>query len=118
MKLILDEGVPRQITLYLSGHGSTTVQARGWASAKNGRLLELIESEGFDAFVTCDKNMEFQQVKLAGRPFAVLLLTTNHLPTILPNAARIVEALDKAEPGTIITVDVGLFVPRKLRKSV
>lgn len=114
MKLILDEGVPKQVARYLIGHESTTVQVMGWASVKNGHLLDLIEDRRFDAFLSCDQNMEFQQAKLAGRSFAVLVLTTNHLPTILPYVARILEALDEAEPGKITKVDVGRFVPRKL----
>jgi hypothetical protein len=36
-----------------------TVQRRGWASIKNGKLLALAAGE-FDALLTADKGMEYQ----------------------------------------------------------
>jgi hypothetical protein len=44
-----------------------------WGGIKNGAWLTLIEREGFQVFLTGDKNMENQQ-QLAGRPFAVLVM--------------------------------------------
>ena len=38
-----------------------------WGGVKNGELLKLIEREGFDVFLTGDKNMENQQ-RLEGLP--------------------------------------------------
>ena len=61
MKVLLDEGVPRQVAHHLRGHEVATVPDAGWASAKNGVLLGLIERSGFGVFVTCDKNMEYQK---------------------------------------------------------
>ena len=79
-RVILDEGVPKKIVRNLPGHEVTTVPAEGWAGTRNGKLLSLIERARFDVFVTADKNMEYQQPVLERRPFAVLLLSTNHLP--------------------------------------
>jgi len=84
-RVVLDEGVPRQVIRSLPDYDATTVPASGWASIKNGKLLTLIEQAGFDAFITCDKNMDFQQRQLESRPFAVLLLSTNHRPSIKPH---------------------------------
>jgi hypothetical protein len=36
--------VPRKVGRYLQGHDVTTVPVQGWASIKNGKLLELIET--------------------------------------------------------------------------
>ena len=55
-----------------------------WASVKNGKLLALIEEAGYRAFITCDKNMESQR-PLHLRPFAILLLSTNHCPSMEPH---------------------------------
>jgi len=85
----------------LPNHEVTTVPASGWASIKNGKLLALIEQAGFDALITCDKNIEFQQHQLESRPFAVLLLSTNHWPSIKPHTAKIAEAPERAQPGSI-----------------
>lgn len=54
MRIILDEGVPKEVARGLAGHEVVTVPDAGWASVKNGKLLALIESAGFSAFVTCD----------------------------------------------------------------
>jgi hypothetical protein len=115
-RIILDEGVPRKIARNLSGHDVTTVPAEGWAGARNGKLLGLIERARFDVFVTADKNMEYQQSVLERRPFAVLLLSTNHLPSIVPHIGKIAEALDAAQPGSLTKVDCGTFLPRRMRK--
>ena len=45
-----------------------------WGGIKNGALLTLIEREGFDVFLTGDKNMDKQQ-RLEGRRFAVLIMS-------------------------------------------
>ena len=115
MRIILDEGVPKEVARSLTGHDVTTVPDAGWASVKNGKLLALIESAGFSAFVTCDKNLQFQQ-PLHRRPFAILLLSTNHWDTLEPNVLAIAEALNGAKPGVVTEVDCGKFVPRKFRK--
>ena len=115
-RIILDEGVPRKIARNLPGHDVTTVPAEGWAGARNGKLLGLIERARFDVFVTADKNMEYQQPVLDCRPFAVLLLSTNHLPSIAPHVGKIVEALAAAQPGSLTKVDCGTFLPRRMRK--
>ena len=115
MKIILDEGVPKEVTRSLPGHHVTTVPEAGWASVKNGKLLALIESAGFNAFITCDKNLEFQQ-RLHGRPFAILLLSTNHWDTLEHHVIAMAKALGGAKSGVVTEVDCGKFVPRKFRK--
>jgi hypothetical protein len=114
-RVILDEGVPRNVARHLPGHDVTSVLAEGWSSVKNGKLLGLIERAHFDAFITNDKKMEAEG-QLRRRPFATLLLSTNHWPSISPHVAKIAEALDACEPGSVTKVDCGTFVPRRLRK--
>ena len=58
MKTILDEGVPEGFGLYLAGREVSTVGHQEWNSIKNGKLLDLIERSGFEAFITSDKRME------------------------------------------------------------
>ena len=38
-----------------------TVPQQGWSSTKNGALLRLAESAGFDAFLTADQSLQYQQ---------------------------------------------------------
>lgn len=115
MKTILDEGVPESLSEYLSSNEMSTVGREGWKGVKNGRLLTLIERAQFEAFITADKRMQFEQ-SLDGRPFAVLLLSTNHRPTLEPHYEKIARALNTAEKGRLTLIDCGTFVPRRFRR--
>ncbi|MGI4790722.1 MAG: hypothetical protein ACRYFS_17975, partial [Janthinobacterium lividum] len=72
MKLLLDECLPRKLKRGLPGHDVKTVPEMGWAGTENGELLPLIESV-FEAFITIDGNMRYQQ-KMTGRSFALIVL--------------------------------------------
>jgi hypothetical protein len=78
---------------------------------KNGELLTLIERERFQALLSGDKNMETQQ-RLEGRPFAVLIMSAINWPVVRPHVYKIATALDAARPGTVLTIDCGVFKPR------
>jgi hypothetical protein len=116
LKIILDEGVPEGLSAYLSAHDVHSVGSLGWKSTKNGKLLAAIEARGFEALISNDKRLEFDQ-NLSRRPFRVLLLSTNHWPTIQPNAGRIATALETAAPATVTKVNCGVFVPRRFRQT-
>jgi len=83
-----------------------------WGGIKNGALLTLIEREGFDVFVTGDKNMDHQQ-RLERRPFAVLTMSSINWPVVRLHVDRISVALDAAHPGTVKMIDCGTFVRSK-----
>lgn len=116
MKVFFDEDVPLKLTRYLPQHEIHTVVSMQWGGMKNGALLQLIEREGFDIFLTGDKNMESQQ-RLEGRPFAVLVLSAINWPVIRPHIQIIAAALDEARPGTFARIDCGVFIPRLKRTS-
>jgi hypothetical protein len=116
LKVILDEGVPENLEAYLARHETATVKRQGWRGTKNGKLLDLIECAGFEAFITTDKRMEYEQ-NFSRRSFAVLLLSTNHWPTLEPNAARVKTALMEAQPGIITKVECGTFMAKRFRNS-
>ena len=69
MRVFFDEDVPRKLIPFLPQHEIHTVVSMEWGGVQNGALLMLIEREGFQIFLTGDKNMEAQQ-RLEGRPFA------------------------------------------------
>jgi hypothetical protein len=85
LKVLFDEDVPHKLVPFLPGHDIHTVVSMNWGAVQNGALLTLIEQEGFEVFLTGDKNMPNQQ-QLAGRP--------------------------AAQPGTVTLIDCGVFVPR------
>jgi len=111
LKVFLDEDVPRKLARSLPQHDIHTVVSMQWGGIKNGVLLKLIEREGFQVFLTGDKNMANQQ-RLEGRPFAVLIMSAINWPVVGPHVHRISAAIDEAQPGTVKTIDCGVFIPR------
>jgi hypothetical protein len=61
MLLLLDESVPRRLRHTLPSHDVRTVVEMGWSGIKNGELLALAAANRFDAFVTVDKRLPYQQ---------------------------------------------------------
>jgi hypothetical protein len=45
----------------MPGFQLLTVPQKGWSKTKNGALLRLAESAGFDAFLTADQSLQYQQ---------------------------------------------------------
>lgn len=100
----MDECVPLKLVECLKSHTFTTALEKGWGSFQNGRLLALAESE-FDLFLTADRNLEYQQ-NLKGRRIAVLLLSTNHWPTLKRQVALVQATIDKVQPGELVRLEV------------
>ena len=62
MKILLDENLPKQLKVdFGPEYDVKTVRDMGWLGKKNGELLGLIVFNGFDFFVTIDKNLRYQQ---------------------------------------------------------
>lgn len=56
----------------LTTHVVSTAYEMGWAALKNGELLSKAEAE-FDAFITTDQKLRYQQ-NLSNRRLAILVL--------------------------------------------
>jgi predicted nuclease of predicted toxin-antitoxin system len=116
LKVLFDEDVPAKLARFLPRHDIHTVVGMQWGAIKNGALPGLIELERFDIFLTGDKNMDKQQ-RLEGRPFAVLIMSAINWPLVKPHIEKISLALDEAQPGTVKTIDCGVFVARPKRNE-
>jgi predicted nuclease of predicted toxin-antitoxin system len=84
LKVLFDEDVPAKLLRSLPRHEIHTVVTMQWGGIKNGALLELVEREGFNVFLTGDKNMAHQQ-QLEGRAFAVLVMSAINWPFVKPH---------------------------------
>jgi len=84
MRLLLDECVSARLRRALPLHAVSTAVDEGWSGIKNGRLLALA-AQRFDAFITVDKNLPYQE-NTAALPVAVLVLdaVSNELPYLQP----------------------------------
>lgn len=106
MRIVLDENTPRGVRRILTGHDVRTASEMGWASYSNGQLLDEAEKAGFDALVTCDQNLVFQQ-NLAGRTIGVVVLTSNRWTIIRAQPQTVRRALANVSPGTFTTATFG-----------
>ena len=76
----------------------------GWLTVKNCELLAVAAKE-FDAFITVDRNLSFQQ-NLPAFPIAVVVLRakSNRLADLRPLVPELLVSLSKARPGTVTYV--------------
>lgn len=104
MRLLLDESVPSRLRRSLPTHQVSTVVEMGWSGVRNGKLLALAAT-GFDAFITVDKNLPYQQ-NLATLPVAVVVLDSpsTELPALLSLVPKIEQALLALEARALIRV--------------
>jgi hypothetical protein len=104
MRLLLDESVPAKLRRALATHAVRTAVEMGWSGVKNGKLLALAAAE-FDAFITVDKNLPFQQ-NLKTLPIAVVVLdaASNELPYLLPLVPQLERQLALLVPKTYVLV--------------
>jgi hypothetical protein len=88
----------------LPTHEVSTVVYEGWCGIKNGKLLALA-AERFDAFITVDKNLLYQQ-NTSSLPVAVLVLdaVSNELPVLLTLVPALERELSSLERGTFVLI--------------
>ncbi len=105
MRVLLDECVPRPLRRHLSEHEVQTVKEVGWSGTENGALLALIRAAGFDAFLTVDQNLQYQQdLRAAGVAVVVLVASSNRLDDLEPLVPRLREALKQIAPADLVRV--------------
>jgi hypothetical protein len=107
MKLLLDENLPHQIRLELPGHQVVTAAYMKWDGIENGELLRLAAAAGFEALITNDRGLEYQQ-NLGALPIAVIvvLAKANTIEAIRPAYSELLAALSRIHPGQFVKVVV------------
>lgn len=107
MKLLLDEQVPRRLaTEFPSNYSVKTAQQMGWASERNGELLTLAAEHDFDALITADKNMEYQQ-NSESLPLTVIVMAPlfNRFSDLVPLVPTVVSILESSSAKNFYRVD-------------
>ena len=86
MKILLDENIPAKLKLdFGEAYQVKTVRDMKWLGKKNGELLGLAAFNGFDVFITLDKNLKNQQnLDKVQIKFFVLLANDNKHQTLQP----------------------------------
>jgi hypothetical protein len=107
MLVLFDNGTPRSLAQYLSGHTVIEARARGWDALSNGDLLNAAEAAGFDVLITTDKNIRYQQ-NLTSRRISLVVLGQGRWALIRRQAAAIAAAVANATPGSFSEIEIPL----------
>jgi predicted nuclease of predicted toxin-antitoxin system len=102
MKLLLDENLPKRLKSDLMNHEVYTSAEMNWAGVTNGKLLELLVANSFDALLTFDKNLQYQQ-NFKRYSISVLVLTaSDRYQTLKPLMEKVKQLLvGDLSPGPI-----------------
>lgn len=107
MKLLLDEQIPRRISRFFPDNVTVdTVQGQGWSGVKNGALLALAAEHGYDALLSADKNMVYQQAA-DSLPVSVVVLHVHRLrlESLLPLLPKALDALASMKRPQFISIN-------------
>jgi hypothetical protein len=105
VRILLDESLPRQLVSEIPEHQVRTVRQEGWAGVKNGELLRIAATAGFEIFVTPDQNLQYQQnVRAVGLAIVVLVARSNRLDDLRPLIPELLAALSILQPGSIFRI--------------
>ena len=102
MRVLLDNCIPRKFARHIAGHDVTSVVRLGWDTLKDGVLLDTAEGR-FDAVVTVDKNIRFQNW-MDHRSFALVVLRqakSNWMTHLFPRVPALLAALGDVKPGDV-----------------
>lgn len=77
----------------------------GWGGIENGELLALAAAAGFDALLTKDANLQYEQ-NLVNLPIAVIVLRarSNDLDDICPLLPALLSVLSQLPPKQVTHV--------------
>ncbi len=81
MRILFDQGTPVPLRKLLNPHQVETAFEHGWSTFSNGELLAVAEQEGFEVFVTTDRNLRDQQ-NLSRGNIAIIVLSSTSWPRI------------------------------------
>ena|SRR5215468_2289401 len=105
MRVLLDEHLDHRLRRSFDPSVEVaTVAEQGWKGKKNGELLQLASRE-FDALITADQNLEYQQnVARYNLGIVVLVARSNRLPDMQPLIPQVCDVLRTLQPGTVVRV--------------
>jgi predicted nuclease of predicted toxin-antitoxin system len=103
VKVLFDHNVPHKLRHFLTDHRISTADEMGWAELENGELIALAESSGFEAMITGDQNLSYQQ-NWKNRNLALIVLSTNNWNIVKHEMQAVAAALEAVIPGGIRVV--------------
>jgi predicted nuclease of predicted toxin-antitoxin system len=107
MRILIDECLNWRLGRALTGHYAVSAQKMGWSGIQNGKLLALAVENGFDVFLTSDRNLAFQQ-NVTRFSIAVVVLEAEgvQLHHTLPLMPKVLALLPNLKPGQLVRLTV------------
>jgi len=105
VRILFDQGTPVPLRKILTSHQVETAFERSWSTLTNGELLAADEQEGFEVFVTTDRNLQDQQ-NLVGLRIAIVVLSSTSWPRIEKAGTEVRRAINAALPGSFKEVQI------------
>jgi predicted nuclease of predicted toxin-antitoxin system len=105
MKLLLDENLSHRLRPLLAGHEVFTVAFMRWRGLSNGALLAKAAEAGFDALITMDAGIQYEQ-NLSALPCSVVILEaeSNALEHLKPLVPQLLQTLGSLKPQSCARV--------------
>jgi len=104
MRVLLDECLPEGLRAELPGHQILTVREAGLAGRKDGDLLTAASGR-FDAFITMDRSLQWQQrVSAFDLKVVIIRARSNSLLSIRPFIPDLLRLLLIVGPGQVVRV--------------
>jgi hypothetical protein len=97
--ILLDHNLALDLRDLLRGHDVRHAVEMGWDQIGNGELLTIAEAAGFEIVITADQNIRYQQ-NLSGRRLSLIVLSTNHWPTLRGSIGLIVDTIGLVASGS------------------
>lgn len=105
MKVLFDQCTPVPLRRWLHPHVVDTAAERGWSRLQNGALLDQADSARYDAFITTDTKLKYQQ-NLTNRRVCILALSSTSWPQIRKKTDQIRAALEALGEGGYAEVEI------------
>jgi hypothetical protein len=102
MNVLLDESVPRVLGFELIGHFVRTAQSQGFSALSNGHLMQAMLDKGFEALITFDQNLPYQQNELLPVAVIVLIAPNNRVETARRFVPQLLQTLTTLKTGQLI----------------
>ncbi len=117
MRILFDTGMPRALAKSLSPHEVSTTQKQGWKDLSNGDLLSVAQ-ESFDALLTTDSNIKYQQ-RIENFDIALIVLRAVKISAerLLPLMPKVLATLDTIKPGECVYLYADEALERKDRRK-
>ena len=105
MRVLLEENLDCRLKRHFDHDVEVVaVSERGWNGKRNGELLRAATAE-FDAFVTMDRGIEYQQdLTTLSLGIVLVLARSNRRRDVEPAMPAVNLALRTLQPGTVVRV--------------